>query len=43
MNTDKSNSKFKSDLGNKKKWMPNWHPRYNLESGLSDYKNYLDR
>jgi len=25
---------------NKKKWMPNWHPKYNLEKGL---KNYLTK
>ena len=26
---------------NKAKWMPNWSPQYNLEKGLSHYKNYL--
>jgi len=26
----------------KNKWMPNWHPSYNLENGLNDYKSKLN-
>lgn len=28
---------------NKLKWMPNWKSKWNLEVGLEDYKNYLDK
>ena len=24
------------------KWMPNWKPKFNIEKGLKNYKNYLD-
>jgi ADP-L-glycero-D-manno-heptose 6-epimerase len=27
---------------NPKKWMPNWNPKWNLEKGMTDYKNYLN-
>ena len=26
---------------NKDKWMPNWKPKYDLESGLINYMEYL--
>jgi ADP-L-glycero-D-manno-heptose 6-epimerase len=29
-------------LSDKNKWMPNWHPQYDLERGLMEYKDHMD-